>query len=107
MNIDVKGKSIWHLQDVMQVDSAAISHLLDEIARRTFKIAPGEPLENTLLVDHVPVTDNFLISDVGLTFQYSPYEIASYSDGHIALFLSYKKLKAFLKPEFTTRMAIK
>ena len=107
LNIDVSGKKVWHLQDVLQVDSAAISRLLDESARHTFKIAAQYPLDNTLMVEHVPATDNFLISDVGVTFQYPPYAIASFADGQIALFLSYKKLKPFLKQEFIVRMGIK
>ena len=107
VNMDVKGKKIWQLADIMQVDSAAISRVLDAEARIKFKVPAGKAIEDILLASSVPATNNFIIADRGITFCYDPYEIASYADGEIKLFIPYNRLKQLLKPEFVARMGLK
>ena len=106
VNMDVKGKKVWHLNDVLQVDSIAISRVLDAEARIKFKVPAGKSMEDIILTSSVPATNNFIIADRGLTFCYDPYEIASYADGEIKLFIPYNKLKSLLKPEFVARMGL-
>ena len=78
--------------------------MLNDAAIIYFRLKPGEGMEQRMLVDEVPATGNFYLSSTGLTFVYNPYEIASYADGQIALFLPYKKLMPFLTPAFKARM---
>ncbi len=107
VTIDRQEKKRIQLGDVLKVDSAMISGLLDIKARAVFHIQPNEKLDDNLLVAAVPATDNFIITDKGLTFCYSPYEIASYADGDVWLFIPYSQLKPLLLPAFTQRMGLK
>jgi Protein of unknown function (DUF3298)/Deacetylase PdaC len=72
--------------------------LLDQAARRTFGLAPGVSLEGTLFVEHVPVTRNVFLTSGGAIFIYSPYEIASYAQGEIRIFVPFSELRPLLKP---------
>jgi len=102
--VDMKARKKLGLNDVLTVDSLKLSRLLEEEARKYFKISAADTLSNTLLVDTIPPTNDFLVSDRGLTFCYSPYAIAAYVYGTVELFLPYDKLRDLLKPEFKKRM---
>lgn len=105
-NLDVAGKKVWRMGDVMTVDTAALSAILETEARRIFKIATGEKLSERFLVDTIDVTDNFYFTSAGVTFVYAPYAIASYADGDVYLFIPYNRLSAYLTPEFKKRMQL-
>lgn len=106
MNIDMQQKRVWKMEDVMTVDSNKLNLLLDAEARRYFAIAATESFEDRLLTDKVIPNGNICITPTGINFVYNPYEIASYADGIITLFLPYSQLKDLLKPEFKQRMGI-
>lgn len=106
MNIDMQQKRVWNMEDVMTVDSNKLNLLLDAEARRYFAIAATESFEDRLLTDKVLPNGNICITPTGINFVYNPYEIASYADGIITLFLPYSQLKDLLKPEFKQRMGI-
>ena len=106
MNIDMQQKRVWNMEDVMTVDSNKLNLLLDAEARRYFAIAATESFEDRLLTDKVIPNGNICITPTGINFVYNPYEIASYADGIITLFLPYSQLKDLLKPEFKQRMGI-
>lgn len=106
MNIDMQQKRVWKMEDVMTVDSNKLNLLLDAEARRYFAIAATESFEDRLLTDKVMPNGNICITPTGINFVYNPYEIASYADGIITLFLPYSQLKDLLKPEFKQRMGI-
>ena len=42
--------------------------------------------------DSVFVTENVYFTEKGIMFVYNPYEIASYAQGIISIFLSYEKI---------------
>lgn len=107
MNIDMQQKRVWKMEDVMTVDSNKLNLLLDAEARRYFAIAATESFEDRLLTDKVLPNGNICITPTGINFVYNPYEIASYADGIITLFLPYSQLKDLLKPEFKQRIGIK
>jgi hypothetical protein len=104
--LDVKERKAWRLADILDADGRKLSAMLEEEARVNFGIKPGEPLNDQLLVDTIPLTDNIIISDLGLTFHYNAYEVACYAEGEVSFFLSYAMLKEMLKPEFKTRMGL-
>ncbi len=106
INVDITGRKVWHLNDIITVDTTRLYALFDAEARKCFGIKPTSTLKDYLIYDVVPPTDNFAISDRGLTFHYNPLEIATTPDGDVALFLSYAKLGDLLKPEFKTRMKL-
>ncbi len=104
-NIDLAGKRIWKLADIV-ADTAALRPPLNDAAIAFFNLKPGEGMEQRMLVDEVPPTDNVCVGPKGLSFVYNPYEIASYADGQVSLYIPYKKLLPVLTPAFRTRMRL-
>ncbi|WP_335339489.1 DUF3298 and DUF4163 domain-containing protein [Hymenobacter sp. PAMC 26628] len=70
--------------------------LLEAAARHTLRIPAGQPLEGPLLVKKIPVTTNFYLTSGGAMFTYGPYEIASYAQGEISLFVPMADLQPLL-----------
>lgn len=106
LNIDRANKKLWKLSDIMQVDTARIVPMLEAQIRKDFLIEKGEPLNTRLLDDEVEIPASFYISNKGITFVYGLYEIASYADGMVNVFIPYNKLMNLLKPEFKQRMGL-
>ncbi len=104
--LDVAYGKVWTLQDIMMVDSNKLKVLLDMAARRYFRTGDGVSLQERLLVSEVPVTENIYLTPAGIVFCYQPYEIASYADGIIPLFISYRDLKDMLQDTFKKRMRL-
>ena len=50
-----------------------------------------------LLVTDIPVTEDFSISDSGITFIYNPYEIAAYAAGIIRINIPWDELQDILR----------
>jgi len=104
-NLDLATSRSWRLDDIVR-DTAHLKPLLETAVRAHFKIKTGEQLGSRLLVDHVPVTPNVYLTPSGLVFVYQPYEIASYADGVIQLFIPYTGLMSLLSPEFINRQKL-
>jgi hypothetical protein len=102
-NIDLQQQRVWNVTDII-TDTAVLRPMLNDAAILYFGLKPGEGMEQRMLVDEVPPTNNVYLSATGLSFVYNPYEIASYADGQVLLFLPYKKLMPFLTPAFKARM---
>lgn len=78
--------------------TVTLESLFDQDNKETIK---GEILEilaqeHQLLNDEIEATENFYISDKGITFVYDEFEIASYSDGEISVTLGWDKIKPLL-----------
>jgi hypothetical protein len=104
--IDVSGKKIWHLSDVLKPDVGVLSTLLEAEARIQFSIPATEALSERLLTDTIKATNNFYFTSAGIFFHYNPYEIASFADGEVELYIPYSKLSTMLLPAFKNRMNI-
>ncbi|MBD2770537.1 DUF3298 domain-containing protein [Hymenobacter sp. BT664] len=76
---------------------AQLSQLLEKAVRRALHIT-GQSLEERLNVETLPVTHNVYLTSGGAVFVYAPYEIASYGDGEISLFISQADLQPLLIP---------
>ncbi|MFD1468231.1 DUF3298 domain-containing protein [Hymenobacter caeli] len=72
--------------------------LLEAAVRRTLRIPAGQPLDEQLLVKKIPVTTNFYLTSGGAVFTYGPYEIASYAQGEISVFIPMADLQPLLLP---------
>lgn len=101
--IDIVGARTWSLDEVVQ-NKAALLPIVEKDVRKQFAIRKSAPLNSRLLVDEMHVTDNFYLTDKGLTFVYTPYEIASYADGEVSVFVPYEQLGELLTPAFKQRM---
>lgn len=106
LNLDLKNKKEWKLEDIMTVDSAALSALLEQEARTLFQIPAKQKLDEALLVDKIDANGNVYITNTGITFHYVPYEIAAYAFGESDLFIPYSKISNLLKPAFKKRMKL-
>lgn len=104
-NLDLSASKAWHLEDVV-ADTNTLGPLLNLAARDYFHLQPGQPGDDRMLVKSVPVTTNFYLTPGGLTFVYNPYEIASYADGTIPLFIPYSKILPLLTPAFKKRAGL-
>jgi len=104
-NLDISTSTSWHLDDIIK-DTTMLKPLLETAVREYFKIAPSEKLDSRLLVPDMPVSTNVYLTRSGLMFVYQPYEIASYADGLIQLFLPYPQLMPVLTPKFIARQQL-
>ena len=104
-NIDFAGKRIWQVNDII-TDTTQLRPMLNDAAILYFKLKPGEGMEERMLVDEVPPTGNIHIGPAGVSFVYNPYEIASYADGQVTIYLPYRKLMPYLTSAFKQRMAL-
>lgn len=95
----------WGLSSIV-ADTAALLPFLQVAATDRWRLSPNAPLSERLLVDAVPLTKNFYLTRTGLGFVYNPYEIASYADGEVHLFIPYKRIMLLLTEEFRQRMKL-
>jgi hypothetical protein len=104
-NIDLEQKRVWKLTDIV-ADTAALRPALNDAVIAYFNLKPGQGVAQRLLTDDVPPTENMYIGSKGLSFVYNPYEIASYADGQVTLFIPYRKIFSLLTPAFKQRMKL-
>lgn len=84
--------------DIFRPDTQAqLSVLLEQAVRRTLKQPNTVPLDQFLFVKKMPVTRNLYLTSGGAVFIYTPYEIASYAQGEIRLFVPREQLRPLLK----------
>jgi hypothetical protein len=89
------------LSDVIRNDSLPpLKELINRELRRYKKIGPGDSLKKALFfVDEAEAPENYFFSPQGLGFHWDPYEIASYAEGYVEVFLSYDEIWELLGPE--------
>ncbi|MFT4094834.1 MAG: DUF4163 domain-containing protein [Niabella sp.] len=101
---DVENKKQLAFNDIVKADSLAISGLLEKSYRAKFNLPSSTPITDRLFVNAIPLNKNFYFSPKGLGFIYTPYEIASYADGEINLWIPFSDLKPYLTTAFINRM---
>ena len=102
--IDVQGKKIWQLNDIMEVDSKWLTPLLRAEAQKIAQ-QPNNLLAQKINTDNIPLTDNFYFTNTGVTFCYFAGVIAPEEIEEVRLFISFNQLKPRLKDDFKKRMA--
>jgi len=107
LNLDLRNNKDWQLAEIMQVDTALLSSLLEKEVRRYMQIPPAESLGEHLLEDEVKPNGNFFLTHKGITFNYQPYEIAAYAYGEVRIFIPYTAIGQLLTPAFKERMQLK
>ncbi|RYU77889.1 DUF3298 and DUF4163 domain-containing protein [Hymenobacter persicinus] len=76
----------------------ALQELLGRYVRRSLAQPPGTPLEKFLFVKQMPVTHNVYLTSGGAVFVYGPYEIASYAQGEVQVYVPFRALQPLLQP---------
>jgi hypothetical protein len=104
--VDVQTKKVWNLKDIMHADTIKLMKIIEDEAHRIFNIPKDSALSNGLLVDTIPVTTNCYFTHTGITFNYVPYEIASFADGEVKFFIPFNRIMDMLTAEFKKRMKL-
>ncbi|WP_293303749.1 RsiV family protein [Pedobacter sp. UBA5917] len=105
--LDVKNKKQMILSDIVKIDSNALKGLLEQNIRKEYNIKAKDALSTVLFDDFIKPNNNFYFNNNGIAFMYNPYEVASYAQGQIVVFIPYSDLKTHLVPAFAQRMGIK
>lgn len=106
-NFDVQNQKLLKLNDVMTIDSLPLQKIVEKNFRKQYEIPAGASLSTQLFDDHLAASSNFILGSNGLSFLYNPYEVASYAQGQIIVYIPYSDLRKYLNPEFVKRMQIK
>jgi len=108
---DLKNNRKVELKDITTISKSKLEPIL---MKNINKVPSGTTDEKgevknseMLLVDVIPVSNNFYFDDKNLYFHYSPYEITAFAAGDIIIPVSWEDLKGTLTPEFKERMKIK
>ena len=100
-NFDLKNNKTIQLSDVF-MDINKIDW--NKILMKNFK---NPDQKEMLLVDKIPVNNNFYFDSQNITFVYNQYEITAYAAGVVEISIPFSELKPYLKPEFISRNNIK
>jgi hypothetical protein len=99
VSYDPARKKAIELKDVLKPGyEKALQTALNQAARKRSGLSPDAGLDSTYFVEDIPVTENFYLTHKGMVFSYPPYEIASYADGQVVLFVPFSSLKTWLQP---------
>lgn len=105
--LDVKNKKQMVLSDIIKIDSNTLQSILERNLRKEYNIKAKDALNTVLFDDFIKPNKNFYFNANGIAFMYNPYEVASYAQGQIVVFIPYSDIKAYLVPAFAQRMGIK
>ncbi|MET4083026.1 hypothetical protein ABIB40_002993 [Pedobacter sp. UYP30] len=104
--LDVKNKKELKLSDVVKIDSNTFQKIVEKNFRKLYNIKPNGDLKSVLFDNFIKPNNNFYFNQFGLAFMYNPYEVASYAQGQVAVFIPFAELTQYLNPEFKTRMGL-
>ncbi len=103
---DVQNKKQLTLKDIVKVDDRTLQKLLESNFKKQYKVKQGEQLNTYLFENYLKPGDKFYFTENGLVFLYNPYEVASYAQGTIEVFISFGQLKPYINPVFAKRMGL-
>ncbi|QHS61800.1 DUF3298 and DUF4163 domain-containing protein [Chitinophaga agri] len=96
--LDLEKKKVIKPEDILKPEyKEALIPELAKAFRKVYKVEEGKILGDMLLVKEITPNDNFLLTDKGIAFSYTPYEIGPYAMGQVTLFVPYKDIKKLLK----------
>ena len=100
--LDVLNNKKLHLDDVViPAGKIQLPGLLEKYFRQAYSLKKTDSLtEGGLFANTIEPTDNFYITEKGIGFCYSPYEIGPYAMGGINIFIPFTELNAYLQPSF-------
>jgi len=80
--------------------------LLEKKFRTDRHLGKEDKLSDHLFSNIIPVGQNIALTSKGIGFLYNPYEVGSYTEGAVYLYIPYKELDSCLKPEFKELMGL-
>jgi len=105
--LDVKRKKQMVLSDIVTIDSNNLQRILEQNLRKQYNIKASEGINKVLFDDFLKPNKNFYFNGKGLAFMYNPYEVASYAQGQIVVFIPFIELKPYLVRAFAERIGVK
>lgn len=105
--LDTKMQKRLKLDDAIKIDSNTLQRLVEQNFRKQYHIKPSEKISTVLFDDYLKPNDNFYFNSNGIAFMYNPYEVASYAQGQIVVFIPFTELKPNLVSDFASRIGIK
>ncbi|WP_407402984.1 RsiV family protein [Chryseobacterium sp.] len=107
---DLYHEKVLRLQDVTSIPNSRLSQLLmkniDKIANLQKNTLSPIKNSDAIMVETIPVTDNFYFDEQGIYFHYNPFEIAGYGVGDIIIPVYWKELQGTLNNDFSKRIKI-
>lgn len=108
---DLKKNRRLLLKDITTIPTAKLEALLmknvDKVPNGATDDKGDVKNSEMLLVEMIPVSQNFYFDQKNLYFHYSPYEITAFAAGDIIIPVSWEELNDTLVPGFKERMKIK
>lgn len=101
---DVTSRKEIRLKDIINADSAVLQPILEKNLRLQMGLKPGTALSAVLFEEHLALTGNFYFTEKGIGFVYNPYEIASYAQGTINIFVPFTDLQLYLNMDLVKRI---
>jgi hypothetical protein len=96
--LDLEKKKVLTPDDIFKpAYKTALAPELEKSFRKAFQMGEDESVEAMLLQKEIKPNNNFYITDKGVAFSYTPYEIGPYSLGQVTLFIPFKDIKSLLK----------
>lgn len=87
LNFDLRTGELISAESILKPSALPI---IEKIAKKDFESNYGKEREFFL-------SDDFTIAPGGLQFNYDPYEIGSYAEGYISVFIPYSKIRNYIK----------
>ena len=96
-NLDLEKQKVLYLKDILVNDyEASVKKLIISQLQKDYQTT--DLTDKMITVSDIYPTENFLLHPQGITFCFTPYEIAAYAAGEIEVTLSFKQLKHLLRP---------
>jgi len=103
---DVVEKRKLKLQDILLADSATLQPVVEKYFRVQYQVKE-KSLSDVLFDEHLALNDNFYFTEKGIGFLYNPYEVASYAQGQINVFVPFSAVGRYLTPYIRERLKMK
>ena len=98
---DLETQRVLKLGDVLLPGyEEQVAKSLERAVRLKYNLKPKQSLDAILFEKEIQPNGNFGVTDKGIFFVYSPYEIAPYAAGEIELFVSFEQITDFVQPEW-------
>ncbi|UYZ63366.1 DUF3298 and DUF4163 domain-containing protein [Hymenobacter weizhouensis] len=99
LSLDPRTGRALRYADIFRPGSEAqLEGILARYARPALGLKPGAPLSEALFEDTLPATHNVYLTRGGAMFVYGPYEVASFAQGEVRVFVPLEALRPVLKP---------
>ena len=96
---DLRNKKILSADDVFKAEVCE-----DIVEIQQVSISKTNINSEVIYTDGFKCDHNFYLVEKGIVFHYDQYEIASYAEGPIDIFLSFEEVEPFLNPNFSKRI---